>query len=120
MYTKNNKPKKSTKTEHVEFTLTMAQYLKKLFYSKRSVLSINTKSIMINFIGLLYYPPFQVLVVFITCIFQKMLVSTSNMSPRPAILTESNTLCTALESKMIKKVTLLGSSYLFIHRPFQL
>ena len=120
MYTKNNKPKKSTKTEHVEFILTMAQYLKKLFYSKRSVLCINTKSIMINFIGLLYYPPFQVLVVFITCIFQKMLVSTSNMSPSPAILTESNTLCTALKSKMIKKVTLLGSCYLFIHRPFQL
>ena len=63
MYTKNNKPKKSTRNEHVELILAMAQVFEKLFHSKRSILCINTKSIMINFIGLLYYAPLQVLVI---------------------------------------------------------
>ena len=47
--------------------------------SNHYTLCINTKSMMINFTGLLYYPPLQVLVIFITRFFQKMLVSTSNM-----------------------------------------
>ena len=35
MYTKNNKPKKSTTTEHVELTLTMAQVFRKIVPLKK-------------------------------------------------------------------------------------
>ena len=64
MYTKNNKPKKSTKTEHVELTLTMAQVFEKIVSLRYTEYKYQIYNI--NFIGFIYDPPFHILVIFIT------------------------------------------------------
>ena len=95
-YTKNKEPKKSTKTELVELTLTMVQVFEKIVSLKKEYTVHKYQIYNDKFHWPTILSTTSSLVIFITWIFQKMLVSTSNMSPSLAILTKSNTLCTAL------------------------